>query len=93
MIVKAQGAGSYAAQVCLHYIQGGEIDWYLPAEDELIAMHQNLNAHGVGGFASEIYWSSSESGTSMVEARDFNFGTWVGVYKQNPRRTRCIRRF
>jgi uncharacterized protein (TIGR02145 family) len=57
-IVTVQGAGSYAAQICYDLVLGGYSDWYLPSRDELNKLY--LNKAVIGGFASNLYWSSSE---------------------------------
>ena len=58
LIVTAQGAGSYAAQLCADLVLNGYSDWYLPNRAELQELKENRVA--VGGFASSEYWSSSE---------------------------------
>lgn len=59
-IVKAQGAGSYAAKLCDDLVLNGYDDWFLPSKDEL-----NLLYNAIGkGFSErswfDSYWSSSE---------------------------------
>jgi len=54
---------------------GGTItygDWALPSKDELAAMYTNLHAESLGGFASAIYWASSETDASNAYARNFS---------------------
>ena len=70
-IIQAQGnSGSYAAKLCRDYTGGGYNDWFLPAKDQLNLLYQQKNI--VGGFADEIYWSSTE--ISYGEA-------WVQYFK------------
>ena len=38
----------------------GFSDWRLPDKEELNMMYENLHKRGVGGFADEVYWSSSK---------------------------------
>ncbi len=61
-IVTKQGNGIYAAKICQDLVLGGYDDWFLPSKDELDLMYDNLKAAGLGGFASDNYWSSSEYG-------------------------------
>lgn len=68
-------------------------DWYLPSQDELKAMHDNLHAHGVGGFADNFYWSSSEH--NNIQAKEITFLTgYIGfASKTNTFRARACRSF
>lgn len=57
----------YAAKICtdlvLQYNSNTYEDWFLPSENELLAMKQNLHNFSIGGFSSnsyDYYWSSSE---------------------------------
>ncbi len=51
--------GGIAARICGDLVLGGYNDWYLPSKDELNKLF--INRVAVGGFASNYYWSSSES--------------------------------
>jgi hypothetical protein len=57
-IVSQSGCTSGAAHFCDDLVEGGYSDWYLPSKDELNALYVNRAA--IGGFGTEIYWSSSE---------------------------------
>ena len=49
-----------AALHCVELEYGGFRDWFLPSKDELNLMYVNLKRKNIGGFADELYWSSSE---------------------------------
>jgi uncharacterized protein (TIGR02145 family) len=70
-------------------------DWFLPSKDELNLMYVNLHLFGVGGFAGEDYWSSSEYLTSAGDAWTQYF--WDGSVsyftKFNTARVRACRVF
>ena len=63
LIIKNQGEGSYAAQVCNDYAVtvNNEYydDWYLPSKYELNLLYTQKDI--VGGFDSCYYWSSTEN--------------------------------
>jgi len=65
-IIANQATGAYAAQICANYQGGNYGDWYLPSKYELNLMYLSIgqgNALGlgnVGGFANNVYWSSTE---------------------------------
>ena len=90
-IIANQGAGSYAAQLCHAYTGGGYTDWYLPSKDELNKLYINLTA--IGGFASNIYWSSSEYNSSVAWYQNFVIGVQAGDSKVNVHYVRAVRAF
>ncbi len=57
-----------AAKLCDDLILNDKLDWFLPSKDELKLMETNLHANGLGEFAFDLYWSSSE---------DDNTNPWV----------------
>ncbi len=72
-IIAAQGnAGSYAAKLCRDYRGGGFNDWFLPAKDQLNMMY--LQKTTLGGFADEIYWSSTEYEPGLAWVQYFMTG-------------------
>ena len=52
------GTASNAAAAAETYVLNGFTDWYLPSKDELNLLHAHKSV--LGGFASNLYWSSSE---------------------------------
>ena len=89
-IVLAQGAGSYAAQLCADLVLNGYSDWYLPSIKELAVI--SVNQVAVGGFTGGTYWSSSEDQNSFSDpltnawTRPFSVGPytfWWTRHKDN----------
>jgi hypothetical protein len=66
-------------------------DWFLPSKGELNQMYANKTA--IGGFASGLYWSSSEYDTDFAWFQFFDSGVQNGVYKTNPYSVRPVRAF
>ncbi|GEM_PF-2516410 len=91
-IVTAQGAGSYAAQLCYDLTEGGYDDWFLPSKDELDKLYSNEVA--IGNFAFVYYWSSSENNASLAWAQYFATGFQnSNGGKSTPVRVRAVRAF
>ncbi|MBV1872527.1 MAG: DUF1566 domain-containing protein [Gammaproteobacteria bacterium] len=82
-----------AAELASNYVLGGYDDWYLPSKDELNAMYVNLHLNGVGGFASSLYWSSSEASANVAWSQYFSYGTQTGDPKYDTLRVRAVRAF
>lgn len=49
-------------------------DWWLPSIGELMVMHSNMMQAGVGGFAPDYYWSSTELTGGLAWLQRFNDG-------------------
>ncbi len=79
---------TYAAGVADDYVANGITDWWLPSKDELQKMQENLNNKGVGGFAADGYWSSSEYYAGNAWFQDFGGG---GQYFNSKGSTFCVR--
>jgi hypothetical protein len=88
-----------AAQLCDALSYGGYDDWFLPSKDELNAIWDNLvddgtgANSGVGGFAEDGYWSSSEYDSNLAWYQLFSSGGQGGYYKYNSDRVRAVRAF
>jgi hypothetical protein len=85
---------TYAAGVADDYASSnGTGDWWLPSKDELQKMQENLNNKGVGGFAADGYWSSSESGASVAWYQYFDAGGQYNFLKTDAYYVRPVRAF
>jgi hypothetical protein len=72
---------------------GGYTDWFLPSKGELNLMYENLKVSGVGGFADDAYWSSSEYNADIAWVQDFYDGYQYYSHKNNAYRVRAFRAF
>ncbi|HFK3116030.1 TPA: DUF1566 domain-containing protein [Legionella pneumophila] len=74
------------------------VDWYLPARNELSAVHGALCSNlaipcNFGGFSSAFYWSSSQIDFFNAWIVSFPSGFGSNVNKNNVRPVRCVRAF
>ncbi len=91
-----QGEKSWlgARKICRDLVLNGYDDWFLPSKDELDLMYRNLKKRGLGGFASDCYWSSSESNSSTAGSQSFGDGYQYSFNKYNySERVRAVRAF
>lgn len=88
------GTGYQAATFCQNLNAHGRSDWYLPGQNELDLMYDNLGPgpnHEFGG--SHWYWSSSEYGANGAWDQYFNGGSQSsGPNKSDPDNVRCVRK-
>ena len=91
LIVTAQGAGSYAAQLCANLVLNSYSDWYLPSKDELEKLY--INRVAIGGFANAVYWSSSEYDVSYAWFINFYNSNLGPATKNNTPLVRAVRSF
>ena len=83
-----------AADLCANLSLGGYDNWFLPSKDELNLMYTNLKVAGIGSFADDYYWSSSESYDIAAYGQNFYNGTQNGsAGKYTPLQVRAIRAF
>ena len=67
--------GGIAAELAADYTwPNGQQDGFLPSKDELNLMYTELHLKVVGGFANDLYWSSTE---------DNRFSAWYQNYFGN----------
>jgi hypothetical protein len=101
----ATGGNYRAAWLCDSLEYGGYDDWFMPSKAELNLMYLNLKERGLGGFVTEWYWSSSESGDNNSWTQGFGsgnqindpYGGWAEPYGQGRKdlghNIRAIRQF
>ena len=86
-----------AAQYCDDLEYGGCTDWFLPSRDELDLIYQNLKEKGLGGFANDNYWSSSNEGGPNYGSKNyyqkFNNGEQAQAGFNISYRVRAVRQF
>jgi len=93
----ANGATSYTADTsgAAFFAEtstcGSKDDWFLGSLGEMKLMYDNLQ--GVGGFASDGYWSSSEFVAGNAWYQDFYGGFHFDTNKANPVFVRPVRAF
>ena len=97
-------AGTYAAGMADSLTFGTKSNWFLPSKDELNEMcfyfsgvaksdgRCNVGA-GVGGFATDFYWSSSEGAANGAWLQSFNYGSQGSLSKAFTYYVRPVRAF
>jgi len=70
-----------AAEVVRNATHGDKNDWFLPSKDELNKMYNDLHLQGVGVFADDNYWSSSEYDSGTAWHLQFFNGVLVAMDK------------
>ena len=93
-IISAQGetTTSYAAGLARAYKGGGYTDWYLPSKDELNKLYA-MKLLGFGGFANDVYRSSTELDSNNAWDQDFGSGNQYGNGKSSDYSVRAVRAF
>ncbi|MEX0934479.1 MAG: DUF1566 domain-containing protein [Candidatus Saccharimonadales bacterium] len=87
------GSTTSAALTASEYSSNGFTDWFLPSRDELNLMYTNLHCQGLGSFAADNYWSSSQYNSSNAWRQNFNNGNQNNNAKSNSYRVRAVRLF
>jgi hypothetical protein len=93
MIVAYCSQSGIAARICSALVLNGYSDWFLPSKDELNLMYQNLNQAGLGSFANDWYWSSTENNSSNAWLQNFSDGGQVSGSKGANKYVRAVRVF
>ena len=82
-----------AIQAASDYAGGSKSDWFLPSVGEAMLMYTNLRQQGVGGFASDSYWSSSEDDADYAWSQRFYSGNQGRGNKSTTYYVRPVRAF
>lgn len=82
-----------AAGLCEELSLNGYDDWFLPSEQELFLIYQNLKLPGHGSLANALYWSSTEADAEDAQAIDFSDGSITSTEKGGALRVRAVRAF
>lgn len=82
-----------AKTACEELILNGYSDWHLPSKEELNLVYVNLKQVGVGGFANDYYWSSTEYRDGLAWCQNFNNGRQSYFNKGNMYDVRAVRAF
>jgi len=87
-------AATCAAKYCDALTSGGKSDWYLPSVSEIKMIYEVVHLNlGVGGFASDYYWSSSEIASTDAWLQDFFYGYQFNNTKDFLTYVRPMRKF
>ena len=77
-----------------HTLEGQKFrDWRLPTKYELNEMYVNLHQQGLGGFAYNYYWSSTEGGNYNAWRQNFYDGYQYSGSKGSDYDVRAVRAF
>jgi hypothetical protein len=86
-----QGAGTYAATICIANNGAGYTDWYLQGNDELNLLYGQKAI--VAGFSINYYWRPSEPDLNNTRPGDFINGTETNFGKNTPTYVNPVRSF
>lgn len=90
-ILNGCATAGIAARLCADYVSGIYSDWFLPSKDELLILYANKT--GIGGFANDYYWSSTEDLCCWAKGVSFVSGTVSSINKSTSDKVRPIRYF
>jgi hypothetical protein len=68
-------------------------DWFLPSKDELNNIAIHLYNEGIGNFADDVYWSSSEYSNKSACCTSFSAGISMNNSKTDNHCVRAVREF
>lgn len=84
----------YAAAICDNLVLGGYDDWFLPSQEELNLIYENLAARNIGSFhEKKAYMTSSKGSSIQAQLFDMDEGTTPWGAKTAPFLVRPVRMF
>lgn len=92
-IVAACPFTDIAAARALNFTLNGYSDWFLPSDQELTRIYQNLHLTGKLILPGDFYWSSSQLDQNLAIVRGFHNNTLAGIDKATLARIRAVRYF
>ncbi|POR00580.1 hypothetical protein AU468_09545 [Alkalispirochaeta sphaeroplastigenens] len=92
-VLITQAPADHAAHLASGAMINGFDDWFLPSNQELHALYENLFRRQAGGLLRESYWSSTERNPERAMAFNFDTGGQISAMKTNAYRVRPIRAF
>ena len=95
VIVTGCTTSGIAARLCNELVINGYSDWFLPSLFETGEMLNNLGPIGIGGFANDYYWSSTEYSSDFAWKWMYNSGisVYTKIEKNQPAHVRAVRAF
>ena len=96
VICNSQNNGTVVAREALLLVSDNFDDWFLPSENELLLMYQNLKVQNLGNLSNANYWTSTQ--VDAEHAVVINFADGVSTNKTkiplvNNIKARAIRYF
>lgn len=85
---------SFAAKIADNLILGGNSDWFLPSNAEMMLIHMNLYLNGLGNFNPALpYWTSTQVNNELAISIDLNTGLTYPSLKSENYSVRAIRAY
>ena len=94
-VCNSSNNGTVASKKALIFEINNTTDWFLPSENELSLMYENLKVENLGSFSNSNYWSSTQANNDAAIAIDFSTGETITLPKTSSSnvKVRAIRYF
>ncbi|WP_296148207.1 hypothetical protein [uncultured Flavobacterium sp.] len=81
-ICDATNNGTVISKIALLYSQQDFKEWFLPSEQELHLIYENLYSQNLGNLIGTTYWSSTEIDVATVKGINFSSGEVITLAKK-----------